>query len=261
MLLAIDCGNTNTLFAVHDGDDWRAQWRTSTDSTRTADEFAVWLSQLLQLQNLTLKDITGCVISSVVPQSIFNLRNLSRRYFNAEPIVVGDPELDLGVTVNLSRPQDAGADRLVNALGCRVKYEGALLIVDSGTATTFDVVSAEGAFEGGVIAPGINLSMQALHKAAARLPRIAIEKPQRVLGKDTVGAMQSGVFWGYIDLIDGLVERLKAEYGHPMTVIATGGVTSLFDGAARTIDHYDPDVTIRGLLEVWRRNAPEAKGV
>lgn len=261
MLLAIDCGNTNTLFAVHDGDDWRAQWRTSTDSTRTADEFAVWLSQLLQLQNLTLKDITGCVISSVVPQSIFNLRNLSRRYFNAEPIVVGDPELDLGVTVNLSRPQDAGADRLVNALGCRVKYDGALLIVDSGTATTFDVVSAEGAFEGGVIAPGINLSMQALHKAAARLPRIAIEKPQRVLGKDTVGAMQSGVFWGYIDLIDGLVERLKAEYGHPMTVIATGGVTSLFDGAARTIDHYDPDVTIRGLLEVWRRNAPEAKGV
>ncbi|MCP2670369.1 type III pantothenate kinase [Maricaulaceae bacterium EIL42A08] len=261
MLLAIDCGNTNTLFAVHDGDDWRAQWRTSTDSTRTADEFAVWLSQLLQLQNLTLKDITGCVISSVVPQSIFNLRNLSRRYFNAEPIVVGDPELDLGVTVNLSRPQDAGADRLVNALGCRVKYEGALLIVDSGTATTFDVVSAEGAFEGGVIAPGINLSMQALHKAAARLPRIAIEKPQRVLGKDTVGAMQSGVFWGYIDLIDGLVERLKAEYGHPMTVIATGGVTSLFDGAARTIDFYDPDVTIRGLLEVWRRNAPEAKGV
>jgi type III pantothenate kinase len=260
MLLAIDCGNTNTLFAVHDGTDWRAQWRTSTDSTRTADEFAVWLSQLLQLQSLTLKDITGCVISSVVPQSIFNLRNLSRRYFNAEPIVVGDAGLDLGVSVNLARSQEAGADRLVNALGCRVKYDGALLIVDSGTATTFDVVSADGAFEGGVIAPGINLSMQALHKAAARLPRIAIEKPQRVLGKDTVGAMQSGVFWGYIDLIDGLVVRLKAEYGEPMTVIATGGVTSLFDGAARTIDHYDPDVTIRGLLEVWRRNAPEVKG-
>ena len=133
------------------------------------------------------------------------------------------------------------------------------MIVDSGTATTFDVVSADGAFEGGIIAPGINLSMQALHTAAARLPRIAIERPQRVLGKDTVGAMQSGVFWGYIDLIDGLVTRLKAEYGEPVTVIATGGVTSLFDGAARTIDHYDPDVTIRGLLEVWRRNAPEAK--
>jgi type III pantothenate kinase len=260
MLLAIDCGNTNTLFAVHDGTEWRAQWRTSTDSTRTADEYAVWLSQLLQLQDLSLQDLTGCVISSVVPQSIFNLRNLARRYIQAEPIVVGEPSVDLGVTVNLPRPQEAGADRLVNALGCRVKYDGALLIVDSGTATTFDVVSAAGAFEGGIIAPGINLSMQALHQAAARLPRIAIEKPQRVLGKDTVGAMQSGVFWGYIDLIDGLVERLKAEYGEPMTVIATGGVTSLFDGATRTIDHYDPDVTIRGLLEVWRLNAPKAAG-
>ncbi len=258
MLLAIDCGNTNTLFAVHDGTDWRAQWRTATHSTRTADEYAVWLNQLLQLQDLSLKDITGCVISSVVPQSLFNLRNLARRYLGGEPLVVGDASVDLGVTVNLPRPQEAGADRLVNALGCRVEYSGALCIVDSGTATTFDVVSAGGAFEGGVIAPGINLSMQALHQAAARLPRIAIEKPQRVLGTDTVGAMQSGVFWGYVDLIDGLVTRLKAEYGEPMTVIATGGVASLFEGATRTIDHYDPDVTIRGLLEVWRRNAPEA---
>lgn len=256
MLLAIDCGNTNTLFAVHDGEGWRAQWRTATYSTRTADEYAVWLHQLLQLHDLSLKDLDACVISSVVPQSLFNLRNLARRYIGGEPLVVGEPNVDLGVTVNLERPQDAGADRLVNALGCRVKYDGALIVVDSGTATTFDVVSAAGAFEGGVISPGINLSMQALHQAAARLPRIAIEKPQRVLGKDTVGAMQSGVFWGYIDLIDGLVTRLKAEYGEPMTVIATGGVASLFEGATRTIDHYDPDVTIRGLYEVWRRNAP-----
>jgi type III pantothenate kinase len=258
MLLAIDCGNTNTLFAVHDGTEWRAQWRTATYSARTADEYAVWLNQLLSLNDLSLKDLTACVISSVVPQSLFNLRNLARRYIGAEPLVVGDAQLDLGVTVNLARPQDAGADRLVNALGCRVKYSGAMIIVDSGTATTFDVVSEDGAFEGGIIAPGINLSMQALHQAAARLPRIAIEKPQRVLGKDTVGAMQSGVFWGYIDLIDGLVTRLKAEYGQPMTVIATGGVTSLFEGATRTIDHFDSDVTIRGLLEVWRRNTPEA---
>ncbi|XBQ15606.1 MAG: type III pantothenate kinase [Oceanicaulis sp.] len=259
MLLAIDCGNTNTLFAVHDGAGWRAQWRTSTQTTRTADEYAVWLSQLLQLQDLSLRDIESCVISTVVPQSLFNLRNLARRYLGGEPIVVGEPGVDLGVSVNLRRPSEAGADRLVNALGCRVKYDGALIIVDSGTATTFDVVSAEGAFEGGIIAPGINLSMQALHQAAARLPRIAIEKPDRVMGTDTVGAMQSGVFWGYIDLIDGLVTRLKAEYGQPMTVIATGGVASLFEGAARTIDHYDPDVTIRGLYEVWRRNAPGAR--
>jgi type III pantothenate kinase len=175
--------------------------------------------------------------------------------------VVGDAHVDLGVGVNLPRPEEAGADRLVNALGGRVVYDGAMIIVDSGTATTFDVVSADGNFEGGVIAPGINLSMQALHQAAARLPRIAIEKPQRVMGKDTVGAMQSGVFWGYVDLIDGLVTRLKAEYGQPMTVIATGGVVSLFEGAARTIDHYDPDLTMRGLLEIWKRNAPQGEGM
>lgn len=254
MLLAIDCGNTNTLFAVHDGKDWRAQWRTATYSIRTADEYAVWLNQLLSLQGLSLSDLNACVISSVVPQSLFNLRNLARRYVECEPVVVGEADVDLGVGVNLARPQDAGADRLVNALGCRVKYPGALIIVDSGTATTFDVVSADGNFEGGVIAPGINLSMQALHQAAARLPRIAIEKPDQVMGKDTVGAMQSGVFWGYIDLIDGIVERLKNEYGEPTTVVATGGVTSLFDGSVRTIDHFDPDLTIRGLLEVWQRN-------
>ncbi|HBU61707.1 MAG TPA: pantothenate kinase, partial [Oceanicaulis sp.] len=194
-------------------------------------------------------------------QSLFNLRNLARRYIGSEPVVVGDAHVDLGVGVNLPRPEEAGADRLVNALGGRVVYDGAMIIVDSGTATTFDVVSADGNFEGGVIAPGINLSMQALHQAAARLPRIAIEKPQRVMGKDTVGAMQSGVFWGYVDLIDGLVTRLKAEYGQPMTVIATGGVVSLFEGAARTIDHYDPDLTMRGLLEIWKRNAPQGEGM
>jgi len=260
MLLAIDCGNTNTLFAVHDGTEWRAQWRTATHSTRTADEYAVWLQQLLQLQGLGLDYLKGCVISSVVPQSLFNLRNLARRYVGTEPVVVGDASVDLGVGVNLPRPEEAGADRLVNALGGRVKYDGAMIIVDSGTATTFDVVSADGNFEGGVIAPGINLSMQALHQAAARLPRIAIEKPQRVMGKDTVGAMQSGVFWGYIDLIDGLVGRLKAEYGEPMTVIATGGVASLFEGATKTIDHFDPDLTMRGLYEIWRRNAPQSEG-
>lgn len=254
MLLAIDEGNTNTLFAVHDGERWIAQWRTATHTTRTADEYAVWLSALLEMENLKLSDLSECIISSVVPQSLFNLRNLARRYVGAEPLVIGADGVDLGVAVRIEKPSEAGADRLVNAVGCRVAYEGALLIVDSGTATTFDVVSADGAFEGGIIAPGINLSMQALHQAAARLPRIAIERPERVIGKNTVGAMQSGVFWGYIDLIDGLVNRVKTEYGEPMTVIATGGVASLFEGASATIDHYDPEVTIRGLYEIWQRN-------
>ena len=254
MLLAIDCGNTNTLFAIHDGTDWVAQWRSGTDSTRTADEHAVWLSQLMALQGRKLGDITACVISTVVPQALFNLRNLSRRYFNAEPVIVGEPGVGMDIEVRLERPQDAGADRLVNALGARAAYQGAMIIIDSGTATTFDVIAADGAFEGGIIAPGINLSMQALHGAAAKLPRVAIAKPQSVMGKDTVTAMQSGVFWGYIDLIDGLVSRLKTEMNQACTVIATGGVVSLFEGASKTIDHYDPDLTIRGLLEVWKLN-------
>jgi type III pantothenate kinase len=253
MLLAIEQGNTNTMFAVHDGAEWIAQWRTATEASRTADEYAVWLSQLLTMRGLTIGQLDGCIISSVVPQSIFNLRNLSRRYLSVEPLVIGD-NVDLGIPVRILKPSEAGADRLVNAIGAHLAYPGDLIVIDSGTATTFDIVAADGAFEGGVIAPGINLSLQALHEAAAMLPRIAIQKPERVIGKDTVSNMQSGVFWGYIALIEGLVERIKAEWGRPMTVIGTGGVASLFEGATDSIDRFDPDLTIRGLLEIWRRN-------
>jgi type III pantothenate kinase len=257
MLLAIEQGNTNTLFAVHNGEDWIAEWRSATESTRTADEYAVWLLQLLTLQGLALKDFDGCIISSVVPQSIFNLRNLSRRYLHVEPLVVGE-NVDLGIEIRIEKPSEAGADRLVNAIGGHAVYGGPLIIIDSGTATTFDVVGADGAFEGGVIAPGINLSMQALHTAAAKLPRVAIQRParNRVIGTDTVEAMQSGVYWGYVSLIEGLIDRIKAEYARPMTVVATGGVVSLFMGATDKIDKYDSDLTIRGMLEIWRRNQP-----
>jgi type III pantothenate kinase len=253
MLLAIEQGNTNTLFAVHDGDEWVAQWRTATHANRTADEYAVWLSQLLAMRGLAIGQLDGCIISSVVPQSIFNLRNLSRRYLSVEPLVIGD-NVDLGMTARITKSSEAGADRLVNAIGAHLVYPGDLIVIDSGTATTFDVVAADGAFEGGLIAPGINLSLQALHEAAAMLPRIAIQKPDRVIGKDTVSNMQSGVFWGYVALIEGLVARIKTEWGKPMTVIGTGGVASLFEGATESIDRFDPDLTIRGLLEIWRRN-------
>jgi type III pantothenate kinase len=254
MLLAIEQGNTNTLFAVHDGEHWIAQWRTATAASRTADEYAVWLTQLLSMRGLDLKALHACIISSVVPQSIFNLRNLSRRYLDVEPMVIGQ-NVDLGMEARIEKPSEAGADRLVNAIGAHLKYPGDLIVIDSGTATTFDVIAADGAFEGGVIAPGINLSLQALHEAAAMLPRIAIQRPDRVIGKDTVTNMQAGVFWGYIALIEGLVERIKAEWGKPMTVIGTGGVASLFEGATDHIDHFDPDLTLRGLLDVWRRNS------
>lgn len=257
MLLAIDTGNTNTLFAVHDGKEWRAQWRSSTDMTKTADDYAVWLSQLMELNGLNLSQIDDCIISTVVPQSLFNQRNFARRYLKVEPFVIGE-NVELGVKVNLPKPSEVGADRLVNAVGSHAHYAGPLIVIDSGTATTFDVVGADGSFEGGIIAPGINLSMKALHEAAAKLPRVAIQKPASVIGKDTVTAMQSGVFWGYIDLIDGLVERIKAEYGSPMTAIATGGVASLFEGAAQKIDHFDSDITIKGLRILYDRNITQA---
>jgi type III pantothenate kinase len=259
MLLAIEQGNTNTLFAVHDGKTWIAQWRSATHSSRTADEYAVWLSQLLAMAGLQLGVFSGCIISSVVPQSIFNLRNLARRYLKVEPLVIGE-NVDLGIEIRIEKPSEAGADRLVNAIGAHVLYPGDLIVIDSGTATTFDVIASDGGMEGCAIAPGINLSMEALHQAAAKLPRVAIQRPRgnTAIGKDTVAAMQSGVFWGYIALIEGLCARIKAEWGKPMTVIGTGGVASLFHGATTAIDHFDPDLTIRGMLEIYRRNT--AKG-
>src|SRR3954469_6117345 len=208
MLLAIEQGNTNTLFAVHDGERWTAQWRAATESGRTADEYAVWLSQLLSMAGLALGAFDACIISSVVPQSIFNLRNLARRYLHVEPLVIGE-NADLGIPVRIDKPSEAGADRLVNAIGAHIAYDGGLIVIDSGTATTFDVIASDGGMEGCAIAPGINLSMEALHQAAAKLPRVAIQRPRgnTAIGKDTVASMQSGVFWGYIALIEGLVAR------------------------------------------------------
>ena len=252
MLLAIDVGNTNSVIALYEGEKAAAVWRTSTSPTRTADEYAVWLSQLMAMAGYTLADVSDCVISNVVPQSLFHVRNLSRRYFNIEPFVVG-PDNIPGIEVRIPKPSEAGADRLVNAVGAYAAHGGPLIVVDSGTATNFDVVGADGGFEGGVIAPGINLSMQALHEAAARLPRIAIERPAKIIGTDTVGAMQAGVFWGYISLIEGLIDRIKDEYPEPIKVVATGGIASLFEGAATGIDIFDADLTIRGLYEIHRR--------
>ncbi|WP_254063170.1 type III pantothenate kinase [Caulobacter sp. S45] len=253
MLLAIEQGNTNTTFALHDGETWIAQWRTATEMARTADEYAVWLHQLLAMQKMEMSAVDDCVISSVVPQSIFNIKNLARRYLKVEPLVVGE-NAELGIDIRIEKPAEAGADRLVNAIGGFTAYGGPLILIDSGTATTFDVVGPDGGFEGGLIAPGINLSMQALHTAAARLPRVAIAKPAHVIGRGTVEAMQSGVFWGYVALIEGLVDRIRAEYGKPMRTVATGGVASLFEGATDKIDTFDPELTLRGLLEIVRRN-------
>ena len=254
MLLAIDTGNTNTLFAIHDGKEWIVEWRIATNATRTADEYAVWFHQLLVMQGLSFEDISECVISTVVPQSLFNMRNLSRRHLNVDPIIIGEEGVKIGIGIRNVNPKEVGADRLVTALGAMKRYKGNLIIIDSGTATTFDVISEDGYFEGGIISPGINLSVKALHKAAAQLPRIEIRRPENVVGHSTVSAMQSGIFWGYIGLIDGLVERIIEEENRSFTVIGTGGVASLFEGASRTIKHYDSNLTIDGLLEIWRLN-------
>ncbi|MEL6359577.1 MAG: type III pantothenate kinase [Pseudomonadota bacterium] len=252
MLLAIDVGNTNSVIALCEGDKTLATWRTSTSSSRTADEYAVWLTHLMALNGFKMEDVSECVISNVVPQSLFHLKNLSRRYFNREPFVVTATSVP-GIEVRIPKPSEAGADRLVNAVGAFAHYGGPVVVVDSGTATNFDLVAKDGAFIGGVISPGINLSMQALHEAAAQLPRIAIEQPAKVIGTDTVGAMQSGVFWGYISLMEGLIERIKAEFAEPLQVVATGGIASLFAGATTAIDIFDGDLTIKGLVEIHRR--------
>ena len=257
MLLAIDTGNTNTLFAIHDGNDWAVEWRIATDAARTADEYAVWFYQLLEMQGLTFDNITDCVIATVVPQSLFNMRNLARRHLKVEPMVVGDADLDIGIKAIIDNPKEVGADRLVTAVGALTRYKAPLIIVDSGTATTFDVVDVAGNFVGGIITPGINLSVKALHEAAAQLPRIAIVKPEKIIGTNTVEAMQSGIFWGYIGLVDELIRRIKEESGMDYTVVGTGGIASLFDGSSNEIDYYDSRLTIDGLYEIWRRNHPQ----
>lgn len=255
MLLAIDAGNTNIVFAVHDGKEVRAQFRAVTKDNRTADEYYVWLAQLMQLEGIEPKDISAAIISSVVPPALFNLRRLCAKYFKQSALVIGDPEVDLGLQINADRPRAVGADRLVNTVAGFRDYGGDLILIDFGTATTFDIVGSQGSYEGGVIAPGVNLSMEALNLAAAQLPRIAIERPQSVIGKDTIPAMQSGVFWGYIAMVEGLVARIKAEYGKPMKVIGTGGLAHLFRHSTTTIEIVDHDLTIRGLRYIYERNA------
>jgi type III pantothenate kinase len=261
MLLLIDAGNTNIVFAVHDGKAVRAEWRAVTETTRTADEYAVMLLPLLQLQGLSLADIDSAIIATVVPAALFDLKLLCRRYFHCNPLVIGDPDVDVGIRVQTDRPGAVGADRLVNAVAAHAAHKGALIVVDFGTATTFDIVGPEGDYEGGVIAPGANLSAEALHRAAAMLPRVAVERTQAVIGKDTEPAMRSGLYWGYIGLVEGLVARIKEEYGKPMTVIATGGLASLFYKQTAAIDFLDPDLTVRGLVLIHARNAASQKPV
>ena len=258
LLLAIDVGNTNTVFALYEGDRQKSQWRAVTTVERTADEYAVWLTQLMALAGIAPDRIADAIISSVVPESDFTLHSLCRRHYDCEPLMVST-ELDLGIAVEVEQPAEVGADRLVNAVAAHSRHPGPLIVIDFGTATTFDVVAADGAYRGGVIAPGVNLSLDALHMASARLPRVAAKRPPKVIGTSTIKAMQSGVYWGYVSLIEGVVARIEAEFGTTMTVLATGGLAPLFDKATEVIRHVEPDLTMRGLLEIYRRNRKDRK--
>jgi type III pantothenate kinase len=252
MLLAINANNTNVKFGVIDGDRIVGEWRQHTSAMRTGDEHAVWLMQLLALEKIDPKAITAAIIASVVPQATFNLRRLCTRYFDVEPLVLGEPNVTYGIEI---KGQGAGADRICNTIGAAILFpKTAMVIVDFGTATTFDVVDEAGAYCGGVIAPGINLSIEALVSATALLPRIVVEKPRQVIGTDTVACMHSGVFWGYVGLIEGIVARIRAEFGRPMRVISTGGLAPVFDGATQVIEKIVPDITVRGLIEIYRRS-------
>jgi len=255
MLLAVDAGNTNVVFAVHDGAEWRGRWRIATRSDRTSDEYAVWLLALMQYAGLRPAQVDRCVIGTVVPAALYNLRRLCREWFHAEPLVARS-SLSWGFDIKVDRPAEVGADRLLNALAAHLHYGGPLIVIDFGTATTFDVVDGDGAYLGGIIAPGINLSIEALHKAAARLPRIGIGRPQAVIGRDTVSAMQSGVFWGYVGLIEGIVGRIRGELdGQRLKVIATGGLAPLLAEGTTLIERVDPDITLEGLRLLAGRNA------
>ncbi len=253
MLLTIDCGNTNTVFAIWDGTQFVATWRTSTEVTRTADQYFVWLNSLMNLTGI-YADITDVVISSTVPRVVFNLRVLCDRYFHTRPLVVGKPECLLPVPPRVEEGVRPGPDRLANAASAHDRHGGNVVVVDFGTATNFDVVAEDGAYVGGVIAPGVNLSLQALHQGAAALPHVDITQPERVIGTNTVACIQSGVFWGYTGLVEGITARIKREYGHPMTVIGTGGLAPLFAQAQNLFDSVEDDLTLHGLRVIHDYN-------
>jgi type III pantothenate kinase len=247
MLLAIDCGNTNTVFSIWNGTGFMATWRITTDHKRTADEYFVSLSSLMALTK-TEATITEAIISSTVPRVVFNLRVLCDRYFGCRPLVVGKPECHLPVAPRVDQGTTVGPDRLVNTVAGFDRHGGNLIVVDFGTATTFDVVDHDGAYVGGVIAPGVNLSLEALHMAAAALPHVDVTKPTRAIGTNTVACMQSGVYWGYIGLVEGIVREVRRERAVAMKVIATGGLASLFAQGTELFDAIEDDLTMHGLV-------------
>lgn len=255
MLLAADVGNTNVVFALFDDLEIKARWRIATDPRRTGDEYAVWLLQLLKIEGVERAAITQIIVGSVVPRAIHNLTVLAEKYFGMTPLIAGEAEAAWGISVDVDEPRSLGADRALNAIAAHAKYRGDLIIIDFGTATTFDAIDFNGAYKGGVIAPGINLSLDALVGNTAKLPRIAIEAPRTnsVIGTNTEDQMLIGAFWGYVSMMEGLIARMRAEIGRPAKVVATGGLAILFDQHTQIFDAVDADLTLEGLAILAER--------
>ena len=257
MLLAIDAGNTNVVFALVEDGVIRARWRIATDPRRTADQYAVWLHQLIELEGLPRDVVDAVIVGTVAPRAQHNLEVLASKYFKVEALIAGQGGAEYGIDLDVEEPKSVGADRALNAIAAHALHQGDLIVIDFGTATTFDVVDFAGAYKGGIIAPGINLSLDALVTAAAKLPRIAIQAPDgnlSVIGRTTEDQMHIGIYWGYVAMMEGLVARMKAEIGRPVKVVATGGLATLFDSHTRIFDAIEPDLTIQGLALLYKRS-------
>lgn len=255
MLLVADVGNTNVVFALVESGEIRARWRIASDARRTGDEYFVWLNQLLQTEEVSRDQITGIVVGSVVPRADHNLTVLAQKYFGVEPVFAGEGRAAWQFEIDVDQPSTLGADRALNCIAAHELFGGDMVIVDFGTATKFEVVDFNGAYKGGIIVPGINLSLDALVGNTAKLPRIAIRAPvsNSVIGSNTEDQMLIGVYWGYVAMLEGLLAKIKAEIGRPAKVIATGGLATLFDQNTDVFDHVDAELTLKGLAIIGRQ--------